>query len=87
MEKTVDYAVKKTLELLAIDSPSGFTDGAIRWVADEFSSLGYTVTITNKGGALIDLGGTDSEDGALLLCAHADTLGCMVSQIKGNGRL
>ena len=34
----------------------------------------------------MDLGGTD-EHNALMLAAHADTLGAMVSQIKGNGRL
>ena len=35
---------------------------------------------------MIDLGGEDANDG-LFLEAHADTLGAMVSQIKGNGRL
>ena len=34
----------------------------------------------------MDLGGEDEKDG-LLLEAHADTLGAMVAQIKGNGRL
>ena len=42
--------------------------------------------ITRKGGVLIDLGGQDAQD-ALLLEAHADTLGAMVAEIKGNGRL
>ena len=35
---------------------------------------------------LIDLGGSDDADG-LLLEAHADTLGGMVAEIKGTGRL
>ena len=35
---------------------------------------------------LVDLGGADGED-ALLLEAHADTLGAMVATIKGSGRL
>ena len=39
-----------------------------------------------KGGVLIDLGGSDDADG-LLLEAHADTLGGMVAEIKGTGRL
>ncbi len=81
-----DYAVEKTVELLAIDSPSGYTDAAAEWVRDAFASLGYDAKITNKGGVLVDLGGTDTEDG-LFLEAHADTLGCMVSEIKGSGRL
>lgn len=81
-----DYAVEKTVELLAIDSPSGYTDAAAEWTRDAFASLGYDAKITNKGGVLVDLGGTDTEDG-LFLEAHADTLGCMVSEIKGSGRL
>ena len=35
---------------------------------------------------MVELGGRDSEN-ALLLEAHVDTLGAMVSQIKANGRL
>ena len=81
-----DYAWEETAKLLAIDSPSGFTTKAAQWVKDEFSVLGFDATITTKGGVLIDLGGADVNDG-LFLEAHADTLGCMVAEIKGNGRL
>ncbi len=81
-----DYAVEKTVELLAIDSPSGYTDAAAEWVRDAFAALGFDAQITKKGGVLVDFGGTDAEDG-LFLEAHTDTLGCMVSEIKGNGRL
>ncbi|MBR5313678.1 MAG: M42 family metallopeptidase [Clostridia bacterium] len=81
-----DYAVEKTVELLAIDSPSGYTDAASEWVRDAFAALGFDAKITNKGGVLVDLGGTDAEDG-LFLEAHTDTLGAMVCEIKGNGRL
>ena len=80
------YAVEQTQQLLAIDSPSGFTAAAAQWVLSAFSSLGYSAHITRKGGVLIDLGGQDAQD-ALLLEAHADTLGAMVAEIKGNGRL
>ena len=81
-----DYAWEQTAKLLAIDSPSGFTAKAAQWVKNEFSQLGFDATITTKGGVLIDLGGKDANDG-LFLEAHADTLGCMVAEIKGNGRL
>lgn len=81
-----EFAVKKTCELLAIDSPSGFTDKAAQWVKNEFSELGFPAVITAKGGVMIDLFGDDDSNG-LLLEAHTDTLGGMVSQIKGNGRL
>ncbi|MBR2781304.1 MAG: M42 family metallopeptidase [Eubacteriaceae bacterium] len=81
-----DHAMEKTMELLAIDSPSGYTEKAARWVRDEFITLGFDTVITTKGGVLADLGGRNDEDG-LLLQAHTDTLGGMVAQIKSNGRI
>ena len=81
-----DYSWEQAAALLAIDSPSGFTAKAAAWVRDAFAGLGFDARITVKGGVLIDLGGEDSQDG-LLLQAHADTLGAMVCQVKGNGRL
>ena len=81
-----DFSWAQTEKLLAIDSPSGFTDAAAQWVKEAFESLGFAAAITTKGGVLADLGGRDDAD-ALLLEAHADTLGAMVAEIKGNGRL
>ena len=86
MEHYVNFAVEKTMELLAIDSPTGYTRAAEDFVLREFSALGYSAQRTVKGGILIDLGGKNNDD-ALLLEAHADTLGGMVAEIKGSGRL
>jgi len=81
-----EFAWEKTETLLSIDSPSGFTSRAAAWVKENFEKLGFTAAITAKGGVLVDLGGEDENDG-LLLEAHADTLGGMVAEVKGNGRL
>ena len=81
-----EFAWEKTETLLSIDSPSGFTSRAAAWVKENFEKLGFSAVITAKGGVLVDLGGEDDTDG-LLLEAHADTLGGMVAEIKGNGRL
>ena len=81
-----EFAWEKTETLLSIDSPSGFTSRAAAWVKENFEKLGFSAAITAKGGVLVDLGGEDDTDG-LLLEAHADTLGGMVAEIKGNGRL
>lgn len=86
LNKYTDLALQKTMELLAIDSPSGYTAEAEKYVLDTFQQMGYTAYRTVKGGVMVDLGGVDAQD-ALLLEAHADTLGGMVAQIKGNGRL
>ena len=81
-----DYSWDQTAALLAVDSPSGFTAQAAQWVKNEFEKLGFSAVLTAKGGVLADLGGSDDQNG-LLLAAHTDTLGAMVAQIKGDGRL
>lgn len=81
-----DFIVEKSVELLAIDSPTGYTKEAAEWVYNEFSKLGFESTITTKGGVMIKLGGKNADNG-ILLEAHADTLGGMVRSIKGTGRL
>lgn len=85
-EKYAQLALENTVRLLGIDSPSGYTENAAKYVQAQFAQMGYDAKITRKGGVLIDLGGEDTQD-ALLLEAHTDTLGGMVAQIKGNGRL
>ena len=80
--KYAEYATKKAVQLLAIDSPTGFTDKAAEWVKNEFSALGFDAKITAKGGVLVDLGGENDSD-ALFLEAHTDTLGGMVAEVEG----
>ena len=85
MERTyAEYAVRQAMELLAIDSPTGFTARAADWAQRAFEELGYTARRTAKGGVLVDLGGRGE---GLLLEAHADTLGGMVAEVKNSGRL
>lgn len=87
MDKSyAEYSWEKVVELMGIDSPSGYTRRAAEWVRDSFASLGFSAEITTKGGVLVDLGGKDAEDG-LLLEAHTDTLGAMVAEVKSTGRL
>ena len=71
MEHTyAEYAAHQAVELLAIDSPTGFTRQAAEWVLNAFRSLGYEARTTVKGGVLIDLGGSDENDG-LRVFRHA----------------
>ena len=86
MKTYANYAWERAAELLAIDSPTGFTKNAALWLHRAFAELGYDARITNKGGVIVDLGGPDGDDG-LLLCAHAEPLGGMVAGIKSDGRL
>ena len=86
MTKYTDYAVEQAMRLLSIDSPTGYTEEAAEYVCSLLKELGFPVRKTNKGGILADLGGQDKEN-ALLLEAHIDTLGGMVTEIKADGHL
>ena len=86
LTRYTDFLVTETETLLNIDSPTGYTENAAAWVLKEFAGLGFDAKLTNKGGVLVSLGGSDPENG-LLLEAHVDTLGGMVAEIKDTGRL
>lgn len=86
LQHYADYAWEQAAAFLAIDSPSGYTARAAQWVKEAFEKLGFSAHITEKGGVIADLGGNRDQEG-LLLAAHADTLGAMVAEVKGNGRL
>jgi len=85
-ESYTDYIVERLQALLAVDSPTGYTDNAADFVLREFTALGYRPEKTVKGGVLVCLGGQDRENGVLLE-SHADTLGGMVCEIRDSGRL
>lgn len=85
-KKYVDYIIEETKKVLAIDSPTGYTRNAAEFVMEEYKKLGYEPKMTVKGGVLVDLGGKEMDQG-LMLAAHMDTLGAMVSEIKSNGNL
>lgn len=82
----IDYIIEQTKKILSIDSPSGYTKEAIEYIKKEYEAMGYKPEITVKGGLLVEIGGKDLDD-AVLLEAHADTLGAMVAEIKSNGAL
>lgn len=76
--------INELTQLMSIDSPTGFTKNAARHLVDRLTALGYSPEITNKGCVLCCLGG---EGRPLVLSAHVDTLGGMVAEVKGNGRI
>ena len=93
MKDYVEYIMEQAQKLLAIDSPSGYTKNAAQYLCGVYQKLGYEPQITVKGGVLVKLCGTagtgcaDPSRGPILLMAHTDTLGAMVSGITPEGRL
>ena len=84
-QKYLDYILDETKKLLAIDSPSGFTERAASYVMDEYTALGYTPVRTTKGGVFCEISRNPNKGDSLMMEAHIDTLGAMVCEIQPNG--
>lgn len=76
MNDYINYILEQTQNVLAIDSPTGFTSRAAAYVMNEYKKLGYSPCLTNKGGILVCVSeGTPNQDaGPIMLQAHMDTL-------------
>ncbi len=82
----IEYITERLVDLCKIPSPSGDTNEAVNYISSELAGLGYSPVITNKGGLIVTLQGK-SAGSERVLSAHVDTLGAMVTEVKGNGRL
>lgn len=80
------YTLDFLKNILAIDSPTGFTEKAIAFLKKEAKALGYSSTVTPKGNLIVEVAGNDNTR-AIGVCAHVDTLGLMVRSIKSDGKL
>ena len=87
MNPDLDYIVEQVKAVLAIDSPTGYTKNAANYVLGEYRRLGYQPQLTGKGGVLVCLNPEAPAADGVLLMAHMDTLGGMVAEICGSGRL
>lgn len=85
-EPDLAYLQKVLLEMLAIPSPTGFTDTIVRYVAERLEELGIPFELTRRGTIRATLKGQkNSPDRAV--SAHLDTIGASVRAVKDNGRL
>ncbi|HEV7353801.1 MAG TPA: osmoprotectant NAGGN system M42 family peptidase [Brevundimonas sp.] len=72
--------------LLAIPSPTGYTDEAVWRLCGELDRLGVDYELTRRGAIRACLRGAEPGS-ARALVTHVDTLGAQVKRIKGTGRL
>lgn len=70
-------------QLINIDSPTGFTSKAADFIVETLTSYGYQPIRTGKGAVRCALGPNPT----LVIAAHTDTLGAIVSGFNGNGTL
>ncbi|HWI51937.1 MAG TPA: M42 family metallopeptidase [Symbiobacteriaceae bacterium] len=82
----VSYIAQRIIDLCQIPSPTGYTDEAIAYMEQEFARLGVESRRTRKGALIATIPGKDTRNHRVL-AAHVDTLGAMVKEIKGSGRL
>lgn len=82
----VAYLADVLARLLAIPSPSGYTDNVVRACCAELTRLQVPFEITRRGAIRALLAGREHRP-ARALIAHLDTLGAQVRALKDNGRL
>ena len=87
IQELVDFAMEQAVDLLGVDSPSGYTKNAAERVMAAYRQMGYRPEMTVKGGVLVCLNPDAPEADSILLEAHLDTLGGMVKEISSTGRL
>ena len=80
------YMLDSLKEILAVDSPTGFSKSINEKLVEMLTKLGYKVEVTNKRAVRVGVKGKCSEK-KLAVSAHVDTLGAMVKSISGNGEL
>ena len=71
-------------KLMAIPSPTGMTGEATQYTLEELRRLGLQPVKTRKGAVHCTVW---EGPHPVLLCAHLDTLGCVVRSVKPNGCL
>ena len=81
-EETVSFLK----ELLLINSPTGYTTNAIRFLKSAVENIGYETEVTPKGNLIVSVEGEDT-NATRGLSAHVDTLGLMVRSINSDGTL
>lgn len=86
MNIDMNYIVEQLVSITTTPSPSGYTTEVIGLIRAEFEKLGLSTRLLNKGGLIATLPGKD-DDEHRTLSGHVDTLGAMVKEIKGSGRL
>ena len=76
--------VEETVRLCRIPGPTGWTEEICAYVEQKLRAYGWEPRRIHKGGLLCDLGG---EGDTLVVSAHLDAIGTMVSSVLPNGRL
>lgn len=81
IQKIVSYIEK----LVGIPSPTGFTDRITACLEKHAGDCGISCGKTKKGSLFYRFDGTDPSPAKIMLAAHVDTLGAMVTKVEEKG--
>lgn len=82
----INYTLEVLQKICTTPSPSGMTAAVMKLIETEFNALGMEVSYNQKGGLITYYKGKNNT-AIKAIAAHGDTLGAMVKEIKGNGKL
>ena len=81
-----EYMLSALKEILAVDSPTGFSKSVNEKLSQMLSALGYEPQTSNKRFVKVGVKGK-SVAKKIALSAHVDTLGAMVKTVTGDGKI
>lgn len=82
----MSYVTDVLVRMLQTPSPTGRTDDVMHLIGEELRAIGVPFQLTRRGALLAQLVGEQQTPNRAIV-VHADTIGCMVRNIKDDGRL
>ena len=86
LQVDMGYVQERLLEMLAIPSPTGFTNELSHMICGTLTALGIDFQLTRRGTIIAHVPG-EQRRVARAIVNHIDTIGAIVSDLKPNGRL
>jgi peptidase M42 family hydrolase len=83
----MDYVQDVLVRMLRTPSPTGRTDQLMQLIGEQLVELGIEFELTRRGVIVAELPGEGDPGPDRTIVVHGDTIGCMVRQLKDNGRL
>ena len=81
-----EFIISSLKEIMAVDSPTGFSGAVNRKLEEMLKEMGYRAQVTNKRLVKVSVAGR-SHDKKIAVSAHVDTLGAMVRSVSADGKI